>query len=212
MGFLKKLLGGGDPRRDLEKAEELLGRGEPTPALRLARRALKSDSLSQQNAAEALVRRAEEALATLALEKSAKSEEAGFFDDAAEWIETALDHIAEEGRRQELERRVADLRQRGERQALEKEAAAAAASFAALRPDAGDGAAPELDIDADDHYEMLIGTLDADVAERYFERPAEFRQAFVDLNEGRAKDALATLEALVDEHPHDPVYRLAFDA
>jgi predicted Zn-dependent protease len=47
--------------------------------------------------------------------------------------------------------------------------------------------------------------LNEGVAERYDDRPEAFQQAYVDLNEGRAADALPVFEDLVQQAPDDPV-------
>lgn len=54
-------------------------------------------------------------------------------------------------------------------------------------------------------YLTLVSILNEDVAERYENRPADFQQAYVDLNEGRAEQALPVFDELVRASPDDPV-------
>ncbi len=197
-----------DPHRTLERAKKLLDRGEATEALRLARRAAAADALTYRSRAEEVIRRAQEILVDAALARAALAEESEYFEDAAEWIRTALEHVEDEGRRQELEERAAAFLERvAEAEKVQKR-------FVLPEPDSPDEAAegpvayvePELDPDA--HYEALVGMLDEDVAERYEERPEPFRRAFLQLNQGQPRGALPALDELVGKHPEDPVYRL----
>ncbi len=205
MGLLDRLFKT-DPRQALERAEGLLARGDAAKALRLAQRAADGGSLAQNTRAEQIIRRAREALAGAVLDKAALSEEAGFYEDAAEWISAALEHVDDEGRRDELERRVEELLARATEQDRQREAPA----FPDFPDDeeTPEPVAGELELDPEEHYETLVSTLDDDVAARYETRPEEFRRAFVQLNEGQVQEALEALEALAESWPEDPVYHL----
>lgn len=205
MGLLDRLFKS-DPRALLERAESLLVRGEAAEALRLAERARRGSSLAQTNQAEQLARRAREALAEAALERAALAEESGFLEDAAEWIEAALEQVDDEGRRDELARRAAELTERATTEAKRRDKEALAAALAPRGPDEAERDRERLDLD--DHYEALLNTLDDDIADRYEDRPESFRQALVELNEGRLRAARPVLEELAEAHPDDPVYRL----
>lgn len=205
MGLLDRLFQS-DPRALLERAESLLVRGDAVKALHLAERARKGGSLAQSNQAEQLARRARDTLVQAALERAALAEESGFYEDAAEWIEAALDQVDDEGRRDELARRAAELAERAGEETRRRDAAALADALAPRGPDEDERDRPPLDLD--DHYEALLNTLDDDVAERYEDRPEAFRRALVELNEGRVDAARPALEELAEEHPDDPVYRL----
>jgi len=201
-----------DPHQALERAKKLLDRGEATEALRLARRAAEEDPITYRPRAEEVIRRAHEVLADAALDKAARAEESEYFEDAAEWIGTALDHVEDVNRREELEQRVAGL--------LERAVEAEKARLRKIAPEpelweepedepeeeSEEFAEPELDPEA--HYDTLIGMLDDDVAARYEERPESFRRAFLQLHDLRPQEALPVLDQLADKHPDDPVYRL----
>lgn len=205
MGLLDRLFQS-DPRALLERAEGLLDRGDAAQALRLAERALKGGSLAQSSQAEQLVRRARDTLAQAALERADLAEESGFYEDAAEWVEAALEQVDDEGRRDELTRRAAALSERASTEANRRDAAALAEALAPRGPDEDELDRPPLDLD--DHYEALLNTLDDDVAERYEDRPEPFRRALVEVNEGRVEAARPVLEELAEAHPGDAVYGL----
>lgn len=205
MGLLDRLFKS-DPRALLERAEGLLARGDAAQALRVAERALKGGSLAQTSQAEQLVRRARDTLAQAALERADLAEASGFYEDAAEWIEAAREQVGDEGRRDELARRAAELAQRAGEEAKRSDAAALAEALAPRGPDEDERDRAPLDLD--DHYEAILNTMDDDVAERYEERPEAFRRALVELNEGRVEAARPVLEELAEARPGDPVYRL----
>lgn len=200
-----------DPRRLLARAEAALEAGDAQTTLKLARRLLTGAGLAQQHQAERLIREAHETLADRALDKARISEDAGFYDDAAEWIHLALEHVIDNGRQQELETRIRSLRERAEvepplRFDEDEPDEHELASGAAEADDFGDEPGDEIDLET--HYDMLIAMLDDDIAPRYEERPDDFIGAFLMLNDNRPRLALETLEKLVEASPDDPVYHL----
>ncbi len=200
MGIFGRLFSG-DPRRDLERAEALLAKGEARRALELAERAAKSASPVERERAATLTRRAGEALAAEALEMAARAEASEYFEDAAEWLRSALEHVAEEGRRGELEGRIESLLASAEEAAREE----TFDPLAGVDPLTG---AATAEVDADDHFEALVGMLEDAAAERYAGHPPAFRRAVVDLHEGRLEGALEVLDELASGAPDDPALLL----
>lgn len=233
MGFLNRLFRK-DPAADLARAEEHLGSGRAYEALLAAGRAVevapRDGAPDHRPRAREIAGRARELLAASALTEADRSEADGDYDDAAEWVASAVEHLRANG---ELEGpggatgeagpggpggrghdpRVADLKRR--LRALRSRAREAAQQPTLLRRQEGEGGgAPEEPagpdpLDLETHYGTLVGTLDEEVAERhYLHRPLPFQQAFVDLNEGRLEEALATFDALAAAEPDDPAVRL----
>ncbi len=200
MGFLNRLFG--DPQRDLERAESLLEKGEAGRALELARRAEARSQGADRARAARLAERAREGLVSAALERAEVAETSEYFEDAAEWLETALEHATGETERQELEARRAALLAR----AREGDGADADDDpwETPAPPDEGE---PATELDPEIHYHALISMLDEEVERLYEGRPAPFRRAYVDWNEGRVEAALETLEMLVKAGGEDPVVR-----
>ncbi|MCP3961867.1 MAG: hypothetical protein GY719_28835 [bacterium] len=196
MGFLKRLLGGsdGDPRRDIERAETLLAKGEIERALELAERAAGRGSPSQEQSAADVARRARRALVDGALEKAALAESSEYFEDAAEWLETAIEHLDDEPRRAELTERRAALLTRAEEAEQE----------APWEPPPEADVEPGTEVDPDSHYMALVDMFRESAAELYTSLPAAFRRAYVDLNEGRPEKAMPVLDDLADG-AEDPV-------
>ena len=209
MGLLDRLFNS-DPQAILERAEGLLDRGDAAGALKALRRTERG-SLAQDNRFATLRRRAHDDLLATALDRARVSEEAGYLEDAAEWIRSGLDHAPDSGRRDELERRAEALDELADAEATRQSLERARNVGEALPPGGANGAesaAGDGELDPDSHYEMLVGMFDDDVAERYNNRPEAFRLAFLDLMEGRTETAREALEELVERHPEDPVYRL----
>jgi tetratricopeptide (TPR) repeat protein len=194
MGFLSRLFAS-DPRRDIERAEALLEKGEAARALELARRAEERAQAPDRSHAARLAARARSALVAGALEKAELAESSEYFEDAVEWISAALEHVADEAERQELEERLGTL-----------EAQARAADREdPWEPPPPPEAEPATQLDPDTHYLALVGMLGEDFADLYEDRPAAFRRAYVDLNEGRIEAALETLDLLAEARGEDPV-------
>ncbi len=192
MGFLKRLFSG-DPQRDLERAAALLAGGDPERALELARRGEERAQGADKERARTLVARAREAWVAEALEKASLAESSEYFEDAAEWIGVALEHV-DETRQGELE----ELR----RSLLERAEEAGSESWEPP-PEPQDDSQTELDHGI--HYQALIDMLVEEVAERYASRQPAFRAAYVAFNEGRIDDAHEAFEALVAASGEDPV-------
>ncbi len=200
MGILKRLFQR-DPRKDLDRAEVLLAQGEAAEALRLAQRAAAGEDpgLAQDQRAAALIERARGEVVATALARAGRAEAEEVFDDAAEWLEIALEHEGDPARRGELEARREALRIRAEG-AREPELRLS------LGGEGGPAEVPRLD--PEDHFLALVDMFEEPVAERYEGAPAAFHRAFVDLNEGRVEAAAAVLEELVAAGCEDPVVTL----
>jgi tetratricopeptide (TPR) repeat protein len=196
MGIFGRLFS--DPQRDLDRAETLLARGEPGKALELAERAA-ADAPAQAHRARELASRAREAVVATDLERAARAEASEYWQDAADWVRSALDYVDGDGRRGELEARLASLLER----AREAEAGEPFDPRAFVG-DAVEGAA-SADLSEDDLFLAFLGTLQDGVADLYEERPAALRQALADFLAGRVRPALAALDELLAKVPDDPV-------
>ena len=197
MGLLRTLFGNVD--RDLARAESLVDRGEAPKAIDLATRLLDADGGRVRARAERLLLRATQAAVEQAEEKASAMEEAGHLHDAVEWLEVALDRLAEAhaepgDRRPEIEERLGELRARLEAQAANELEEGLLAAAAAPAPEATS------DLQLDD-YQTLADTLRDDLAPLYAEQPEAFRRAVLALSQGRADEALAELEALDEKNP-----------
>ncbi len=196
MGFFKRLFTS-DPRRDLERAEALLAGGNAQRALELARRAEAQALAGDKNRTRALVEQARQALASTALEKASLAESSEYFDDAAEWLAVALEHIDDREQRSSLE----ELRQRLLERAHESE-------DEAWEPPPEAHTEITTELDPGTHYQTLVDMLVEGVAERYDDRPPAFRAAYVALNEGRVAEAHESFEELATAGGDDPVILL----
>ena len=101
MGFLGKLFGG-DPRKDLTKAEGHLAAGRAHRTIELARKAASSGDEEIREQAAAIEKQAREALIDNALSMATSSEESEFWEDAVEWLDRALEQIDEQDRKVEI--------------------------------------------------------------------------------------------------------------
>ncbi len=200
VGFFKRLFPG-DPLRDLERAEALLGSGDAERALELALGARERATPADRNRAEVLAERARKTLVGGALEKASLAEASEYFEDAAEWLGLASEHAGDETRRRELKELQQTMLERA------READRQAEEEPWQLPDETDPE-PSTDLEPSAHYQALIDMLAEDVAERYETRPIAFRSAYVALNEGLAAEALSAFEALAAAGGEDPVIRL----
>lgn len=201
-----------DAGKTLERAAGFLQDGNPQRALDYARRFVQDKDPAHRSRAQELVAEAREALVVQTLERSAEAEAEGDPADAADWVRAALQHVDDEARRRELEERMQTLERTAEQQAMAEPPPPPVAD--GDRDETWDDEADEepvfgagFELDTDSHYETLVGTLDSGIGEHYEERSAEFRRAYVDLNEGRYREAAEVLERLAEAAPSDPVLR-----
>lgn len=200
-----------DPGAELSRAEELLAAGRAYDALHAARRAEELAAGPEGDGVRLRAREVEglarEVLVASALEEADRAEADEDYDDAAEWVASALEHLTADGATaplaKELRRRLQGLRARAREVARQP---------LLLRRQEGDEEAEPAGpdpLDLEIHFGTLVGTLDEEVADRhYLHRPIPFQQAYVELNEGRLEEALAALDALAAAEPDDPVVRL----
>ncbi len=188
-----------DPENQVDKAEGLLADGEARKALRLALDVAGSNHPGGvTERARDLAGRARVRLVDQSLDRAAAAEQSEYWEDAVEWLETALQDAGDDPGRADIQARLDEARSRS----LEEE-----------RPswEAG-GSTPTSEsepvLTSDDYYEALAGMLREDLAARYRDRPRAFRDAVLALNEGRSALAGAALDALVDRDRDDPVLRL----
>lgn len=210
MGLFDKLFRK-DPAAEVRRAEELLAAGRAYDALHAARRAEEAAAGPDGDAVRLRAREVEgtarEVLVASALEEADRAEADEDYDDAAEWVASALERLTAGGATPPL---AAELRRR--HQGLRARAREAARQPLLLRreeeDEGGEPAGPD-PLDLETRFGTLVGTLDEEVADRhYLHRPIPFQQAYVDLNEGRLEEARAALDALAAAEPDDAVVRL----
>lgn len=217
MGIFSSIFGG-DPGKDLDRAEAFLADGHRVRALELAEKVHRKNDQAHAARAEELLQRCRRAVMEQALERSREAEEKGDFHDAADWARAALERAPDATDRAAVEGRLGALLERIE---AEEEAAAArtdlfggAGAGTTRRDENGDGDDDEETLQPEGHgwdyesyYYTLIDTLRPDVAERYEDRPEAFQRALVDLQEGQFDSALAALDEQASAAPDDPVLR-----
>lgn len=197
MGLFSK-----DWAKELDKAEDFLRGGVPVRAFEIAERAeRKADAVLRTRAAD-LKRRADQAVLESVLASADAAEAEGNLEDAADWLLAALERGAGAARRGEIEAR---------RQALLDRLDDASNPLLARRETITVEAGFEDEVESDEGsfaYEMLVSMLGETLQPLYRDRPEAFQQAVLDLNEGRAEDALSALKRLGGDAPADPVLRL----
>lgn len=184
--------------KEIARAEDLLARELPAPALEIAQRATDKAGPEFKRQASELATRARRALVASVLAKAEAAEAAGDLEDAADWLLAAIEHDPRASA--ELETR----RRRLQESALDSDSALRIAEEVTIVDDG-----PEEVADLSLHYETLVTMFDDDETRALYEgRPAAFQQAFVDLNGGRAASAVVVLERLAAAAPDDPLLRL----
>ncbi len=174
------------------KAEEAMAAGDAGRAAELAAKAMAGADPGLRERAETLASAANLAQVDRLLERVVVAEEAELFEEAIDYVDAALDRAHDEGLRRQLKQRRADIEGRLEarRQEAQDE-----------HPSTG------LELQPEDAYDTLLGTLTESVAERYRGRSETFSNALLALSEGRSEEALEALDLLVELAPEDPVLR-----
>ncbi len=192
-GFLKK-----SPAAVLDKARRLLAQGSARDALQRLDQLLADGAAELRAETLALRHEAFEKVIETALERAKQAEEAGYLDDAAQWVESAYELVRGESgdgesnaRAAALEIHLATLRQRADEK---HEAAAEKIEF-------GQSSDPFSfqETDPDALYDILCDMQSEPIAALYRGRSGTFRRAVVDLNDGNGEEALTSLEVLVSE-------------
>lgn len=201
-----------DPRAELARGEALVVSGRAYEAIQAVRRAETAPAFAadpaQREQAREIERRAREALLASALAEADRMEASEDFDEAGEWVESALEQLEGLARVGRPDRdRAGALRRR--RKALRDRSRQAARQPLLLRrfEEDGDTGGPD-PLHLETHFGLLVGRLHEEVADLYLHRPLPFQQAYVDLAAGRLEDALALFDALAAADPKDPVVRL----
>ena len=208
-----------DPGEELARAEELLAGGRAYDALvgvrRVEERAGRdggADAPELLRRARVLEVRAREALIGSALAEADRAEADEEYDDAADWVASAMDQAARvdglpaEERPPEAAGRMAELRSRREGLRRRRRDAARQASMMRRFEEEEERSGPD-PLDTEGRFGALVGTLHEEVADLYLHRPLPFQQAYLDLAEGRFYAALAVFDALATEAPDDAVVR-----
>lgn len=199
MGLFQRLIGS-SPERQLAKAARHLENGRPAEALDLARRAARETGAHE---AEQMVETARRGLVAHALEQAERAESSEYFEDAAEWLQTARQEC-DPDQREELESRITELRSQAA-DAETWEDLLDEAEGGETGAEAGGEFSPE---DLDNRFEALLGILEDPVADRYRDLGDEFRSAVLAVEEGRGELAIEQLEPLLARHADDPVLQL----
>lgn len=201
-----------DPRDELGRGEKLLSSGRAYDAIQAVRRIetdprFSADPWLRERARE-LERRSREVLVSSSLAEAARMEADEEFDEAGDWVDSALQHLEALARLGAADpERAGGLRRR--RKALRDRSRQAAQQPSLLRRFGDDEEPTGPDpLYLETRFGHLVGALHEDVADLYLHRPLPFQQAYVDRHEGRAAEALALFDALVAEDPDDPVVRL----
>jgi len=188
--------------KELDRAEDLLQRDLPVHALEIAERAASRAEPGVRERAAEMVMGARKAVLASVLAKAAAAEAGGDLEDAADWLLAAVEQEPSAARRNELEARRQALLDRADR--AERADGPWPESAQTLTVIADEAAAADVEF----QYETLIAMLGDETRVLYENRPVDFKQAFVDLNEGRTAAALEAFERLAESVPEDPVVRL----
>ena len=89
---------GSDPRRVLDRAAARLARGDATGARELAEPLLRDRDPGHRDRAAEILDDARRALLDSTLARAAEAEEEGRPDDAADWLDAALQYAGDEAR------------------------------------------------------------------------------------------------------------------
>lgn len=185
--FFKK-----DPAEDLRRAKEQLAAGRPVDALNLANRLRDGGPPELQSEAEVLCQQAHDQILQGALHRAEEAEQAGLFEEAADWARTALEHAADDQQAEKLEALARSL------DARSAEAPGDRDQDLMDRP-GGD------DEDEEDLFWSQVAMLEEEVAERYEGRSNRFRQAVVAMAAGRQEEAEAAFTELLERDRGDAV-------
>jgi len=193
MGLFDKLFSG-DPGKDLDKAVAQLARGENEKALKRALRVAEKEGPLAERARD-LAERARERIVTELVNNANRSESAGSYDDAADWLSSARPHFVDPEEREACEARIATLRER-------------AVEVDQVPVDDVESEVPgeeEVPLDEETHFITLVSTLRSGVAAQYDAMPPAFRSAFIKINTNRIGEAETELRALIEAHGESPV-------
>lgn len=190
MGLLGKLFKK-DPAEQLERAKTLLERGRAVRALQVAEDVLHGGSQREESRAEAMVAQCHKAICDSALEEAARSKDAGFWEEAANWVDTALLHCSDPQEEQNL-------------LALKEAYLVQSKVVEQPPPELFDDEEPEDFTD----YEILVDLFEDSTAAQYRDRSPAFEKAFQELAAGQPETALGVFEQEVQQSPEDPIPRL----
>ncbi len=213
MGFFDRFRGDA-----LTRAEKLLERGDP-------RAALTTLGDDDREAANSLRERARTALVESLLARADGAEQAGYKSDAVDWLRTASEEAPAGSEQQaKILERLAALSDAVEKETSAAEEADVPPGFdlrmvqvsegakAGAGNEGDDEATPGATGDAeasddsatagyvDDMFQGLASMLRDEIADHYYDQPPAFHAAWVQFNEGQARQALESLAALGD-HP-----------
>ena len=187
----------GDP---VARAQKALEQNDPRGALAALAKA------DGDPTAERLRARAQGALVASLIDKADGAESSGYLGDAADWLRTALEEMADDAPEQDAVReRLSGLETRLGEDAAAVAAAEHAGALQVAPNDGSPSAAEGLEIHPDDLFENLVETLRDEVAWRYRRSSDAVRHAWVYVNQGEPRRAI---ELLADVPPEDALAAL----
>lgn len=174
MSFLKKLFTV-DPQKEIAKAERWLD-DTPERAFEHLQGVLKKVPEAHRGMVNQALMRARTAVIERALQHALESESDGFFEDAADWLESAIAHTRDEAQRQEWKVRQDELmmRQFSIRQQERLRAEAEVTPTTESTPE----------IDREALFDAAVDVYLDEVAGRYRAQGKAFRQLFLQLQDG----------------------------
>lgn len=177
MGFLNKLFSV-DPRKEIAKAERWLD-DTPERAFEHLQGVLAKVPEEHHGLVNQALERSRAAVIERALQHAKASEEDEYFEDAAEWLESALAHTTDEAQRQELEARHRELQRR---ELILREEEEAGDAFTVRKT--VEATVITHDLDDDDLFDAAVDVFRDDVAQRYRRQGDDFRELFLRLQDG----------------------------
>jgi len=194
MGFLGRLFKR-DSEAELDRVLNLLGRGDSERALKLAERIVKRGGAQAQQARD-LADRARTDLIQELISNADRSESAGAFSDAADWLAAAQEFVLEPA--ESLQDRITELREHAKVD-VEREVEQAPKEEVESH---------DHEVDMETHFLMLTAMLREEVGAQYQSRDEDFKKAYIKLNTNQLDEAREELEALLSEQGNDPVLLL----
>lgn len=177
MGFLNKLFAV-DPRKEIAKAERWLD-DTPERAFQHLQGVLEKVPEEHKEVIGQALERTRSTLIERALEHAKASEEEEYFEDAAEWLESAIAHTTDEAQRQELQTRHREMQRR---ELILREEEASGDAFTVQKT--VEATVITHDLDSDDLFDAAVDVFREEVANRYRAQGEDFREFFLQLQDG----------------------------
>ena len=193
MSFLKKMFGKKDP---VEEMRQLHTQQDWAGLLIVAKRVDRNDlDEDLQSEITGWENEAGDALATINLEEGAWAQKSGNLMRARDDYQLATEQARSTELRERVEQALASL-DRGElpQESTVDDGSALHAGCSSCTTAAGPPVAPEeMDLDEETRMELLLATMEPEMAERYMTAGLQFRKAWLAVQEGEEKQALELL-------------------